>query len=418
VSNRFSGDNDRLRRMSIIEEGNPKIVRMAYLAVVGSHSVNGVSELHSNLLKTELFRDFYEIFPQKFNNKTNGVTQRRWLLEANKKQSLLITEHIGSKWITDLTQTNKLLKLIDDRSFCRGWAEIKKENKKDLADFIYKTTAIRPNPDSMFDVQVKRIHEYKRQLLFGLYIIAEYLKIKNNPNSSGVARTFILGGKAAPGYFMAKLIIKFINSIAGVINNDKNIGDKLKVVFLQDYRVSLAEKIFPASDLSEQISTAGTEASGTGCMKFMFNGALTIGTYDGANIEICKEVGEDNIFIFGLRVEDIKEIRRRGYRPQDYISGCKSLEEVIRLIQSNFFCPGQGDLFKPLTDNLIYSDPFFICADYKGYCQTQEKVSELYRDEMNWTKKSIINVAKCGKFSSDRTIREYAKDIWGVSCKK
>lgn len=414
VSVKFPGDTARLNRMSIIEEGDTKMVRMAYLAVVGTHSVNGVSELHTSLLKTGLFKDFYELFPEKFNNKTNGITQRRWLMKSNKGLSGLITRSIGDKWITDLTQTKKLLNFAEDSSFCRKWQQAKRENKQALAEFIYKTNNLRVDPDSIFDVQVKRIHEYKRQLLFSIFIISQYLKIKNDPKSFLFPRTFIFGGKAAPGYFMAKRIIKFINNIAEVINKDKDIGDRLKVVFLEDYKVSLAEKIFPASDLSEQISTAGTEASGTGCMKFMLNGALTIGTYDGANIEICREVGEDNIFIFGLRVNEIKELWQAGYRPQDYIDRSQSLREAIHLIQGNFFSLQEADLFKPLTDNMVYSDPYLICADFEDYCRAQDEVTKTYLDSADWTRKSIINVAKSGKFSSDRTIREYAKDIWNV----
>jgi starch phosphorylase len=414
AASEFPGDNDKLRRMSIIEESNPKMVRMAHLAVIGSHSVNGVSELHSSLLKTDLFKDFYDISPGKFNNKTNGITQRRWLLQSNKRLSDLITSVIGNKWVTDLYEVKKLLNLTNDLSFCKKWSEIKSKNKKDLSDFIYKTNNIRINPDSLFDVQVKRIHEYKRQLLFGLYIISQYLKAKNSPRSFKVPRTFIIGGKAAPGYFMAKLIIKFINSIADVINNDKETGDNLKVIFLEDYRVTLAQKIFPASDLSEQISTAGTEASGTGCMKFMLNGALTIGTYDGANIEMCEEAGADNMFIFGLKIDEINKIRQKGYSPRDHIDRSNSLQEVLNLIQSNYFSPKEYNLFKPILDNLFYSDPFLICADFDDYCKTQSKVDDLYLKEMEWTKKSITNVAKSGKFSSDRTINEYAKDIWDI----
>jgi starch phosphorylase len=416
VAEKFPGDLERLRRMSIIEEGEPKMVRMAYLAVIGAHSVNGVSALHTNLLKEELFRDFFELFPEKFNNKTNGITQRRWLLEANKRLTALLHDSIGNKWVSNLYATEKLLDFLKDSAFCQRWLEVKKQNKKELSDFIYRNTDILVNPDALFDVQVKRIHEYKRQLLFALFIVGQYLKIKNSPAAFSMPRTFIIGGKAAPGYFMAKLIIKFINSIAEIINQDKAIGDKLKVVFLEDYRVSLAERIFPASDLSEQISTAGTEASGTGCMKFMLNGALTIGTYDGANIEISEEVGAENIFLFGLRVDEISRLRQNGYRPQEYISRSPLLKEVIQLMQSNFFCPQSGDLFKPLADNLIFSDPFFLCADFDEYCQTQDKVEKNFGDKASWTKKSIINVAKCGKFSSDRTIKEYVKDIWRVPC--
>lgn len=414
VSDKFPDDKDRLGRMSLIEEGDPKKVRMAFLAAVGSHSVNGVSELHSELLKQQLFKDFYEMFPDRFNNKTNGITQRRWLYESNPCLSGLITEAIGDKWITNLYELKKLLPFTDDKSFCRKWQDVKYNNKLLLADYIKKTRNIIVDPKSIFDIQVKRIHEYKRQVLFGLYIISQYLDIKENPNKEFVPRTFMVGGKAAPGYFMAKLIIKFINNIADAVNNDKTARDKMKVVFLENYRVSLGERIFPASDLSEQISTAGTEASGTGCMKFMLNGALTIGTYDGANIEIAEEVGDDNIFLFGLKVNEIDEIRANGYNPQEYINRSERLSKVINIIRNNFFSPAEQDVFKPITDYFLYNDNYFLCADFDAYCNTQEKVSRLYMDKNNWTKKSIINTAKSGKFSSDRTVKEYAKDIWGV----
>ncbi|MEI8350593.1 MAG: glycogen/starch/alpha-glucan family phosphorylase [Candidatus Omnitrophota bacterium] len=416
VAKRYPEDTDRLRRMSIIEEGYPNKVRMANLAVIGSHSINGVSELHTKLLKEQLFKDFYEFFPERFNNKTNGITQRRWLQKSNPKLSKLITSAIGNKWVTDLYELEKLNVLKDDSNFCKSWQWIKKTNKNHLTEYIYKNTNIRVNPDSMFDIQVKRIHEYKRQFLFGLYIAAQYLKVKNNPRVSFVPRTFIIAGKAASGYSMAKLIIKFINSVADVVNSDKAIGDTLKVVFLENYRVSLAERIFPASDLSEQISTAGTEASGTGCMKFMMNGALTIGTHDGANIEIAEAVGEDNIIIFGLKLKEIEKILASGYNPQEYINRSVVLKEIIGLIQSNFFSPGEPNLFAPILDSLLFGDRFFVCADFDDYCVKQEKASQLYADKKEWTKKSIINVAKSGKFSSDRTIREYAKDIWNVPC--
>ncbi len=416
VAKRYPDDTDRLIRMSIIEEGDPKKVRMAFLSIIGSHSVNGVSELHTKLLKERLFKDFYEFFPERFNNKTNGITQRRWLQKSNTELSLLITAAIGDKWVTNLYELEKLATLKDDNNFCKSWQGVKKANKKHLTEYIHKNTNIRINPDSMFDIQVKRIHEYKRQLLFGLYIVAQYLKVKNNPQASFAPRTFIVAGKAAPGYSMAKLIIKFINSIADVVNNDKAIGDKLKVVFLENYRVSLAERIFPASDLSEQISTAGTEASGTGCMKFMMNGALTIGTYDGANIEIAESVGEDNIIIFGLRLEEIEKILASGYNPQEYINRSMVLKEITGLIRNNFFSPGQPNLFAPILDSLFGGDRYFVCADFDDYCAKQDKASQLYADKKEWTKKSIINVARSGRFSSDRTIKEYAKDIWDVSC--
>ena len=416
VAKKYPEDVDRLRRMSIIEEGYPNKVRMANLAIIGSHSINGVSELHTRLLKEQLFKDFYEFFPERFNNKTNGITQRRWLQKSNTNLSELITGAIGNKWVTNLYELEKLTTLKDDNNFCKSWQRVKDANKKQLIEYIYKNTNICINPDSMFDIQVKRFHEYKRQFLFGLYIVSQYLRVKNNPRASFVPRTFIVAGKAAPGYFMAKLVIKFINSIADVVNSDKAIGDKLKVVFLENYRVSLAERIFPASDLSEQISTAGTEASGTGCMKFMMNGALTIGTYDGANIEIAEAVGKDNIIIFGLKLEEIEKILASGYNPQDYINRSMVLKEIIGFIQNNFFSPDQPNLFAPLLDSLFCGDRYFVCADFDDYCAKQEKASRLYADKKEWTKKSIINVAKSGRFSSDRTIKEYAKDIWNVLC--
>jgi starch phosphorylase len=416
VSIKFPGDLDRLRRMSIIEEGDPKTIRMAYLSIIGSHSTNGVSDLHTHLLKGRVFLDFYDLFPERFNNKTNGITQRRWLQKANEGLSDLITDTIGDKWITDLYQLEKLASHKDKSSFQRKWQEVKKENKKRLAEHIHKTAGIAVNVDSLFDVQVKRMHEYKRQLLFALYIIREYLKVKKDPKAPFVPRTFIIGGKAAPSYFMAKLIIKFICSIADVVNNDKDIGNKIKVVFLENYRVSLAEKIFPASDLSEQISTAGTEASGTGCMKFMLNGALTIGTLDGANVEIAGEAGLDNMFIFGNDIGNIQHLQSQGYNPNDFINRSPALAEIVQLIRNNFFSPVNFGLFNPILDYLCGSDHYFVCADFDDYCAAQDKVSELYLNQELWTQKSILNVAKSGKFSSDRTIREYAKDIWKVRC--
>ncbi|MFH1190497.1 MAG: glycogen/starch/alpha-glucan phosphorylase [Candidatus Omnitrophota bacterium] len=414
VAIKFPGDNDRLRRMSLIEEGDVRKVRMANLCIAGSHSVNGVSELHSELLKTKLFRDFYEFTPEKFNNKTNGITQRRWLNKANPRLSGLITETIGDGWIRDLYQLNMILPHRDYAAFRHKWQQAKAENKKSLAAYILKTTGVEINTNSLFDVQIKRMHEYKRQLLLGLYIIAQYLRIKDDPKSVAPARTFIFSGKAAPGYLMAKLIIKFINSLAAIVNKDKAVGGLMKVVFLENYRVSLAEKIFPASDLSEQISTAGTEASGTGCMKFMVNGALTIGTRDGANIEIAEEAGEENIFLFGLNTDEIQEIRLRGYDPQEYIAKSPALREILRLIQSNFLSQTEFGLFDPIVNNLMYTDYFMICADFEAYCKMQDTVSKAYMDQADWTKKAITNVAKSGKFSSDRAIREYAEDIWDV----
>jgi len=420
VAIRFPGDTERLKRMSIIEEGENKKVRMAHLAIIGSHSINGVSQLHTEILKKELFHDFYEFYPQKFNNKTNGITQRRWLKKANHALSGLITEKIGEKWITDLYELEKLNKFKDDPAFKVKWREIKTANKKSLADFIYKETGIPINPESMFDVQIKRIHEYKRQLLFGLFIISEYLKIKNDTKAAYVPRTMLIGGKAAPGYTMAKLIIKFLNNIADIINNDSAVSDKLKVIFLENYRVSLAERIFPASDLSEQISTAGTEASGTGCMKFMVNGALTIGTFDGANVELYEAAGPENIFIFGNSIKQIQELRSKGYNPQEFIERSPLLKNIIQLIQSNFFSPipSEHNMFMPIIESLLWPDSYFLCADFESYLAAQNKVSELFSDKEEWTAKSIINVSKSGKFSTDRTIREYLREIWNIPCNK
>lgn len=410
----YPGDPGRLGRMSLIEEGNPKKVRMAHLAIVGSHSVNGVSELHSNLLKEQLFKDFFEVFPEKFNNKTNGISHRRWLMKANPPLSGLITEAIGDDWKKNLYELEKLVPLRGDHLLKKKWQQVKATNKKHLAELIHAETGIQVNPDSMFDVQVKRIHEYKRQTLFILYAISQYLKLRENPNISITPRTFIFSGKAAPGYFLAKLIIKFINNVANVINHDKVNRDRLKVVFLENYRVSLAEKIFPASDLSEQISTAGTEASGTGCMKFMMNGALTVGTHDGANIEIAEEVGIDNIFMFGLKTQEVQELKGRRYDPNFFIQRSPHLKEILYMMRNNFFSPMETGIFEPLAQNLMFSDPFLVCADFDAYCAIQDQISEEYQDRDKWTEKAILNVAKSGKFSSDRTIVEYAREIWNI----
>jgi len=418
VSLKFPADLARLSRMSIIEESNPKRVRMAHLAVIGSHSINGVSRLHSELLKTQLFKDFYELFPERFNNKTNGITQRRWLRKANTRLSELIIKNIGDRWVTDLSQLEKLADFKENAAFRKEWMKIKHENKLILTDYILKNNGITVEPESMFDVQVKRFHEYKRQLLFTLFIISEYLKIKNRSHAHIVPRTFIFSGKAAPGYFMAKLIIKFINNVAEVINKDKSVSDKIKVVFLENYRVSLAEKIFPAADLSEQISTAGTEASGTGCMKFMMNGALTIGTFDGANIEIGEAVGKDNIFFFGSTVEQLRRIAQSGYKPQEYINNSMVLKEIVSLIKNNFFSTLEQGLFEPILESLAGADAYFICTDFESYCAAQDKAAQLYLDRTEWAKKSIINVAKSARFSSDRTIKEYAKEIWNAPLSK
>ncbi|HOJ64210.1 MAG TPA: glycogen/starch/alpha-glucan phosphorylase [Spirochaetota bacterium] len=414
VSMKYVGDINRLRRMSLIDESGERYVRMAYLLIVGSHSVNGVAELHSNLLKNQLLKDFYEFFPEKFNNKTNGITQRRWLLKSNPELANLITEKIGDSWITDLYQLKGLEKYINDKDFLKKWKEIKFNNKKILVDIIKETTGIDVDINSIFDIQVKRLHEYKRQLLNVLNIIAMYIDLKSNPDMDFVPRTFIFGAKAAPGYYMAKLIIKLINNVGNIINNDPDIKGKIKVVFLPNYRVSLAERIFPASDLSEQISTAGKEASGTGNMKFALNGALTIGTWDGANIEIAEEVGLENIFIFGLRVEDIEELKRKGYNPREYYENNPRLKKVIDLISCGFFSSENPILFKPIIDSLLNHDQYFLFADFQLYYDKQKEVSEVYKDYDRWTKMAIKNVANMGKFSTDRTIREYAEEIWKI----
>jgi starch phosphorylase len=414
VALRYPGDNDRLRRMSLIEEGDPKRVRMAHLAIVGSSFVNGVSKLHSDLLKDRLFRDFYDFYPEKFNNKTNGITQRRWLLKANPRLSNLLMDKVGDGWVRDLSKLEKLNTFKNNKAFRDQWMAIKKQNKEVLVRYISSSMNISLDPGSIFDVQIKRIHEYKRQVLFAFYIISQYLLLKHNPKEFIHPRTFMIGGKAAPSYHMAKLTIKLINSIADIINQDKAVNDKIKLIFLENYRVSLAEKIFPASDLSEQISTAGTEASGTGNMKFMMNGALTIGTLDGANIEIAQQVGDENIFIFGLKANEVESLKQNGYHPDHYIQKSPMLKEIFKLIQSGFFSPHDANLFSPIVQALMGHDPYLVCADFDSYCQTQDQVSRMYLNKDEWAKRSIINVAQSGFFSSDRTIREYAKEIWKV----
>ncbi|HVZ81846.1 MAG TPA: glycogen/starch/alpha-glucan phosphorylase [bacterium] len=412
VANRFPGDNERLRRVSIFEEGADPQIRMAYLAIVGSHSVNGVSALHTELLQKTVVPDFYELFPERFNNKTNGITQRRWLRKCNPGLGELITSKIGDKWVTDLDHLKKLEKFADDRKFQDQWREIKRQNKEKLAALIAMEQRLAVDPNSLFDVQVKRIHEYKRQLLNALHVIALYRRIKADPKAVFVPRTVIFGGKAAPGYQRAKLIIKFIGAISDIVNQDPQIKGKLMCLFAPNYRVSLAEKIIPATDLSEQISTAGKEASGTGNMKFALNGALTIGTLDGANIEIEEEVGKDNIFIFGLTAQEVEDVQRKGYKPREFYDRSPELKGVLDLTASGFFSPDNPGLFKPLVESLLSHDEYMLLADFDAYVECQERVSELYRDQAAWTRMSILNVARMGKFSSDRTIREYAEEIW------
>ena len=414
VAKKYPGDNKRLARMSLVSEDHDKNIRMSYLSIVGSYSINGVSSLHTELLKTTLFKDFYEFYPDKFNSKTNGITQRRWLKKSNPKLSELITETIGEEWITDLSRLNEIVPYAEDASFRDRWKEIKKNNKLKLTEYVKNKTGLIIDPNSIFDVQVKRMHEYKRQVLFALYLIYQYLNIKNNPGKNIYPRTAIIAGKAAPGYAMAKLIIKFINNIAEVINLDPDVSEKFKIVFLENYRVSLAERIFPASDLSEQISTVGREASGTGNMKFMLNGAVTIGTWDGANIEIAEEVGPENIFIFGLKSNEVEGLKRKGYNPKKYIKNNSSLKKIMRLIKEDFFSKGEAGIFRPLYDSLVHGDHFMVLADFEEYVKKQEEVSNSYADQEKWTKKSIINTARSGRFSSDRTVKEYADEIWKV----
>jgi len=415
VCEAFPDDADLASRLSILQEGSPGRVRMAHLAVVGSHSVNGVAALHTRLLRESLMADFYRLWPEKFNNKTNGVTQRRWLRQANPALARLISEHIGDAWVTDLKALEKLLEKTDDEGFQDDWRAVKEMNRLVLAREIEETLGIEVDSAGMFDVQVKRIHEYKRQLLNALGVIARYFRIKSDPRGDWVGRTVMIGGKAAPGYTMAKLIIKLINDVGKVINSDPDTSDRLKLIFMPNYGVSIAERIFPGSDLSEQISTAGMEASGTGNMKFALNGALTIGTLDGANIEIRDAVGEENIFIFGLNNREVAEKKESGYTPWDPYYQNPELRKVLDAIRDGFFSPDDPGRFRPIVDSLLQGgDPYMLLADFGAYMACQERVDACYRNPIEWTRKSIRNVAKMGYFSTDRTIREYAADIWHV----
>lgn len=407
-------DIPTIAKLSIIREGDTKFIRMANLAIIGSHSVNGVAALHTQILKDTIFKHFYDLYPEKFNNKTNGITPRRFLKKANPFLSGLITDKIGRGWVKDLEKLRKLEKFTEDEEFIENWMNAKWLNKQALIAYIEKNHDIKINPDSLFDVQVKRIHEYKRQLLNALHVIHLYNRIKADHDSVKVPRTILFGGKAAPGYDKAKLIIKLINNIARVVNSDKEVGDKLKVLFIPNYSVSLAEKIIPASDLSEQISTAGLEASGTGNMKFALNGALTIGTLDGANVEILEEVGDDNIFIFGLKADEVAYMKETGYTPIDYYNKSEILQKILNQIQYNIFSKNEPGVFQSIIDDLLHIDNYFVLADFENYISTQLLVEQTYLDKQSWNKKSILNVARIGKFSSDRTISEYAKDIWHI----
>jgi glycogen phosphorylase len=414
VRAKYPGEEARVARLSIIGEGVERVVRMAHLACVGSHSINGVAALHTELLKQDVLRDFYELWPEKFNNKTNGVTPRRWLCLSNPKLSELITQKIGTNWITQLDQLQRLEDFVDDAEFRDRFVSIKQERKRELADYILLYNDVEVDPNSLFDVQVKRIHEYKRQLLSVLYIITLYNRIKRNPNIEILPRTSIYAGKAAPGYYIAKLIIQLINAVAKVVNNDPDVRNRLKVVFLENFSVSLGQWVYPAANLSEQISTAGKEASGTGNMKFAMNGALTIGTLDGANIEIRQAVGAENFFLFGLTAEQVYALKAKGYNPMDYYNTNSELQEVIERIASGYFSPENPNLFEPIVNSLMLRDEYLLFADYQSYIDCQEQVSQAYRDQHNWTRMSILNTARMGYFSSDRTIHEYCQDIWKV----
>jgi starch phosphorylase len=412
---KFGDDGERIARMSLIEESyDDKKIRMAHLACVGSYSVNGVAALQSDLLKERLLPDFYEMWPEKFNNKTNGVTPRRFIYLSNPRLSELIDSKIGHDWLKDLDQLKKLEKFADNAKFRKQWRDIKQQNKQDLADYILKSSGVKVSPDSIFDIMVKRLHEYKRQHLKALHIITLYNRIKADPDADVHPQTFIFGAKAAPGYYMAKLIIKLINSIADVVNNDPDVRDRLKVVFVENFNVSLAECIYPAADISEQISLAGKEASGTGNMKFSLNGALTTGTLDGANVEIRECVGAENFFLFGLTTEEVFERKAQGYNPQDYYNNNQELRQVIDRISSGHFSNGDTNLFAPIVDSLMNYDEYMLFADYQAYIDCQDEAVKAYRDEEHWTKMSILNVARCGFFSSDRSMKQYCNDIWNV----
>lgn len=418
VSRRYAGDNEKLSRLSIIEETGERYVRMANLACVASYAINGVAALHTELLKKQVLKDWVDLFPDRFFNITNGVTPRRFMVLSNPLLSRLITDTIGDQWPGRLEDLRKLEPFSKDAAFIEQFKKAKLENKKQLAAIIHSLTGIRVNPASLFDIQVKRIHEYKRQHLNVLHILTLYLRIKNNPGLKLVPRTFIFGGKAAPGYFMAKRIIKLINSVGDLVNKDPDVNDRLKVVFFPNFNVTNAQYIYPAADLSEQISTAGKEASGTGNMKFAMNGALTIGTLDGANIEIRSEVGDDNFFLFGLTAEQVDETRRSGYDPHFIYSHNTELRQVLDLISSGILSNGDKELFKPIVDNLLWEDPFRLLADYPLYISCQEKVSDTRENTMEWNEKAILNVARMGKFSSDRSITEYCEKIWKVQALK
>ena len=414
VRHRFPGDTDVLRRMSIVDEAGGRRLRMAHLAIAGSHKVNGVSQIHTDLMKKTIFADFDRFFPGKIINITNGVTPRRWLHLANPGLSGLITSRIGKSWVSDLDDLRKLVPFVQDAALRAQFRAVKTANKEWLAKIIKMRLKLTVDPASMFDVQIKRIHEYKRQLMNVLHVVTRYNRIREGRVKDMVSRTVLFGGKAAPGYTMAKLIIKLIHSVADVVNNDPAACNRLKVAFIPDYNVSNAEKIIPACDLSEQISTAGTEASGTSNMKFGLNGALTIGTLDGANIEIKEEVGDENIFIFGLTADEVSKLRAKGYYPWDIYQSDMELKQTLDMIAGGYFSPEAPDIFRPIFEALTRDDRFMVLADYGSYISCQERVDELYKNPEEWSGRALLNIAGMGKFSSDRTIREYAEEIWNV----
>jgi starch phosphorylase len=412
VRTKFPGDEERARRLSLINEDGEKFVRMAHLAALGSHAINGVAALHTELLKTHVLRDFYALTPEKFSNKTNGVTPRRWMVLSNPRLAQLLTARLGPGWIHDLEKLRRLEPLAGDPELCREWRGIKHHNKLQLSAYIHERLGIQTDPESIFDVLVKRLHEYKRQHLLVLYILTLLKRIQREPDAEIVPRTFIFGGKAAPGYRMAKLIIKLIHSVGEAINSDPLVRGRLKVVFLPDYSVKLGQRVYPAADLSEQISLAGKEASGTGNMKFAMNGAVTIGTLDGANIEIREEVGAENFFLFGLTTPEVEQRKQEGYRPRAIFEENAMLREVLVSLSSGEFSRGDRGLFEPLVNSLLGSDEYMLLADYQSYVDCQDRVSMAYKDQEAWTRMSILNVARIGKFSSDRSIRDYCAEIW------
>ena len=412
VRRRYPDDHTRLMRLSLIDEAGDKRVRMANLATVGSHAINGVAALHSELLRQTVMRDFAELWPERFCNVTNGVTPRRFMILSNPKLAALLDEVIGKDWPTDMARIRNLESHADDPGFQAQWRRIKHANKETLAALIQQRTGVVVDPEAMFDIQVKRIHEYKRQHLNVLHIITQYQRLQEQPDRQIAPRCFIFGGKAAPGYHMAKLMIRLVTAVANVVNNDPLVAGRLKVVFFPDFNVKNAHSVYPAADLSEQISTAGKEASGTGNMKFAMNGALTIGTLDGANVEIREEVGPENFFLFGLTAEQVNERRAQGYRPRDYYESDAELRGVIDSIAHGTFANGDSGLFRPLVDHLLDHDTYLLLADFRAYVEAQGHADLAFRDPGRWTRMSILNVARSGKFSSDRSIREYCERVW------